>query len=115
MWQKCVSSDHKKSLNKFELYERIAQIPLLFDNNLKNNLQFDTEHIHKGPNFCYMIVSSDKIKFNAFGSDGKQYVRRPPNKQLNPKYTKNFAKQDDATIMGLGLFYCMRVRSASED
>ena len=44
--------------------------------------------MHKGPNFWNMIVWSDKFKLNVFGSEGKQYVRRPPNKQLNPKYIK---------------------------
>ena len=39
-----------------------------------------------------MIVWSDESKFNVFRNDVKQYVRRPPNKQLNPKYTKKIVK-----------------------
>jgi len=62
------------------------------------------EHIQKGPNFWNMIVWSDESKFNVFGSDGKPYVRRPPNKQLDPKYTKKTVKHGGASIMVWGCF-----------
>ena len=66
----------------------------------KKHLQFAKEHIHKGLNFWNMIVWSDESKFNVFGSDGKLYVRRPPSKQLNPKYTKKTIKHGGASVMG---------------
>ena len=49
-----------------------------------------------------MIVWSDEFKFNAFGSNEKQYVRRPPNKQWNPKHTKQIVKHGDASIIVCG-------------
>ena len=35
---------------------------------------------------------------------GQQYVRHPPNTQLNPKYTKRTVKQSGASIMFWGCF-----------
>ena len=55
--------------------------------------------VNKAPNFCHMIVSIHESIFNVFGSDGKQYVRCPPNKQLNPKNRKKIVKYGDASIM----------------
>ena len=71
--------------------------PLGLDKNVKKRPQFAKEHIHKNPNFCHMIAWTYESKLNVFGSDAKQ--RRPPNKQLNLKYTKNIVKHGDASIM----------------
>ena len=73
--------------------------PWVSDKNVKKRLQFAKEHIHKGSNFCHMILWRDESKFNVFGSDGKHYVRRPPNNQLNLKYTKKIIKYGGASIM----------------
>jgi len=51
-----------------------------------------------------LIVWSDECKFNVFGSDGKPYVRRSPDKQLDPKYTKKTIKHGGASIMVWGCF-----------
>ena len=87
----------RRLLNEFELYGRIAKkISLLSDKNFKNNLQFDNKSCFtKVPIFVW----SDESKFNVLGSDAKQNVRRPPNKQLNPKYIKKVVKHDDASIL----------------
>jgi len=77
---------------------------LLSIKNVKKRLQFAREHIQKGPNFWNMIVWRDECKFNVFGSDGKPYVRRSPNKQLDPKYTKKTVKHGGASIMVWGCF-----------
>jgi len=77
---------------------------LLSIKNVKKRLQLAKEHIQKGPNFWNMITCSDESNFNVFGSDGKPYVRRPPNKQLDPKYTKKTVKHGGASIMVWGCF-----------
>ena len=69
------------------------------DKNLKERLRFAKEHIHKPPNFWNMIFWSDKSNLNVFGSDGKQYVRCPFNKQLHSEYTKKTIKHGGASIM----------------
>jgi len=79
----------RRRLNEFGLYERIAQKKkLLSIKNVKKRLQLAREHNQKGANFWKMITWSEESNFNVFGSDGKPYVRRPPNKQLDPKHTK---------------------------
>ena len=94
----------RSRLNENGLYGRIAQKkPLLSIKNVKKRIQFATEHIQKGPNFWNMIVWSDESKFNVFGSDCKPSYR-PPNKQLDPKYTKKTVKHGGASIMVWGCF-----------
>ena len=68
-WTLCWQIRRRRYRNEFDSCVRIAQ---------KNHW-----HIRKGPN-CLKRES----KFNVFESDGKQYVRFPPNKQLNAKFTK---------------------------
>ena len=45
------------------------------------------------------LLWSDESKFNLFGSDGRTYVRRPPNKELSSKYTKKTVKHGGGNIM----------------
>ena len=56
-------------------------------------------HIKARKEFCHKysawtnkkwgtVLWTDESKFNIFGSDGKQFVRRPSNKEFDPHYTK---------------------------
>jgi len=84
-----VNQTIRRRLNEFGLYGRITQKnPLLSIKNVKK----------------HMTVCSDEYKFKVFGSDGKPYVRRPSNKQLDPKYTKKAVKHGGASIMVWGCF-----------
>ena len=47
---------------------------------------------------------TDESKYNIFGSDGKQIVRRPPNKVFHPHYTKKTLKFGGGSIMVWGCF-----------
>ena len=47
---------------------------------------------------------TDESKFNIFGSDGKQFVRRPPHKEFDPHYTKKTLKFGGGSIMAWGCF-----------
>ena len=47
---------------------------------------------------------TDESKFNIFGSDGKQFVRRPTNKEFDPHYTKKTLKFGGGSIMVWGCF-----------
>lgn len=46
----------------------------------------------------------NESKFNMFGSDGKQFVRRPLNKELHPRYTLKTLKHGEGSIIILAAF-----------
>ena len=61
--------------------------PLVSKRNLVSRLKFAKQHVHKDLSFWQNVLWTDESKFNRFGSDGKQYVRRPQNQELSPRYT----------------------------
>lgn len=67
--------------------------------NIKKRLQFAHEHWRKDSQFWKMIVWSDESKFNVFGNDGRPYVRRPPLKELDKKYTKKTVKHGGSSVV----------------
>ena len=53
------------------------------------------------------MLWTDKSKFNRFGSDGKQYVRRPQNQELTPRYTRKTVKHGGGNVIVWGsLLWC---------
>lgn len=72
--------------------------------NIKKRLQFAHEHWRKDSQFWKMIVWSDESKFNVFGNDGRPYVRRPPLKELDKKYTKKTVKHGGSSVVVWGCF-----------
>lgn len=78
--------------------------PLVSKKNLSKRLQFAKEHAAKPLSFWQNILWSDETKINMFGSDGKVYVRRPPNKQNDPRYTLKTVKHGGGNIMVWGAF-----------
>lgn len=50
------------------------------------------------------VLFSDKTKINRVCSDGKRYVRRPPNTAFDPKYTKVKLKHDGGNVKIWGCF-----------
>ena len=45
------------------------------------------------------MLWTDESKFNRFGSDGKQYVRRPQNQELSPRYTLKTVKHGGGNVI----------------
>ena len=67
-------------------------------------------HIKARKEFCHKysawtnkkwgtVLWTDESKFNIFESDGKQFVRRPSNKEFDPHYTKKTLKLGGGSIM----------------
>ena len=50
------------------------------------------------------MLRTDESKFNRFESDGKQYVRRPQNQKLSPRYTLKTVKQCGGNVIVWGSF-----------
>ena len=53
--------------------------------------------------FSTLVVETG-LKFNLFGSDGVNYVRRFQGEKLNVKYTKKTVKFGGGSIMVFGMF-----------
>ena len=73
-------------------------------NNRKARLELMRLH-RDSPFFLWnSVVWSDKSKFNLHGPDGRTYVRRLPNKELDPKYTRKTVKFSGGSVMVWGCF-----------
>lgn len=93
----------RRRLEEYNLHGRAARkVPLLTSKNIKSRLRFAKEHEEwSGPEGIKKwrnILWSDETKINLVGSDARQYVRRPPNQELLPKYTKKTVKHGGGNI-----------------
>lgn len=61
--------------------------PHVSKQNIAKILTFAKSHRGKDNKWWRNVLWSDESKFNRFSSDGKMYVRRPPNQENNPRYT----------------------------
>ena len=68
----------KSRLRENTLFVRVARKkPLVSKRNLVSRLKFAKQHVRKDLSFWQNVLWTDKSKFNRFGSNGKQYIRRP--------------------------------------
>lgn len=79
--------------------------PLLSSKNVKDRIKFAKQHIDWPITKWRNILWSDESKINLFGSDcSKKYVRRPPGKEYDPKYTLKTIKHGGGNIKIWGCF-----------
>ena len=50
------------------------------------------------------MLWTEEFKFNRFGPDGKQYVRRPQNQELSPRFTLKTVKHGGGNVIVWGSF-----------
>ena len=95
----------KSRLRKNKLFGRVARKkPLVSKRNLVSRLKFAKQHVHKDLNFWKNVLWTDESKFNRFVSDGKQYVCRPQNQELSPRYTLKTVKDGGGNVIVWGSF-----------
>lgn len=63
---------------------------------------FVSRHLHWTANDWKKVLFSDESKFNIFGSDSAQFIHRPANKKLDPRYVSETLKHDGGNIMVWG-------------
>lgn len=103
--QEISSSTVRRRLLKADLRGCIARRkPMVSKKNIAARLQFARAHLGKPMQYWKKVLWSDESKFNLCGSDGKVYVRRPPNKQFDPRYTIKTVKHGGGSIMVWGAF-----------
>jgi hypothetical protein len=59
--------------------------PFINKRNRSKRLKFERAYVNKHIDFWKKNLFTDESKFNIFVSDGPQYVRRKPKKELDPK------------------------------
>lgn len=90
----------RRRLNEFGLRGCVSRkVPLISSRNRQKRLKFAREHLNKPLKFWRNILWTDETKINLFSSDGKRYVRRPPNRARDPKYTTKTVKHGGGRIM----------------
>lgn len=84
------------------------KVPLLTKKQKKNRINFAKNHESwdglQNAKKWRNILWSDESKINMIGNDGKTWVRRPKNQELNPRYTTKTFKHGGGSIMVWGCF-----------
>lgn len=79
------------------------KVPQLSKKNIKHRVNFAKKHLaNTDPEKWTKVLWTDESKVNLFGSDGRHYVRRPPNTSLLSKYTKKNHKARRWINYGMG-------------
>ena len=95
----------KSRLRENKLFGRVARKkPLVSERYHVSRLKFAKQHVHKDLSFWQSVLWTDESKFNRFESDGKQYVRRPQNQELSPRYTLKTVKHGGGNVIVWGSF-----------
>lgn len=95
----------RRRLDEAQLFGRVARKkPLVSKRNRDMRIRFAKMHRAWTLNQWKNILWSDETKINRLGSDGRQYVRRPPRAEFNPKYTEITLKHGGGSILLWGCF-----------
>lgn len=94
-----------RRLHDIELFGRIGiKKPLISKKNKKARLQFAKYYKNWTVEDWKKVAFSDESKFNLFGGDGRQYVRRPVSTRNNVRYQIPTVKHYEGSVMIWGIF-----------
>uniref|UniRef100_A0A8R1IB66 HTH_Tnp_Tc3_2 domain-containing protein n=1 Tax=Caenorhabditis japonica TaxID=281687 RepID=A0A8R1IB66_CAEJA len=78
--------------------------PLVSLKNRKARVEWAKQHLSWGPRECANHIWSDESKFNLFGTDGIQWIRRPIGSRYAPQYQCPTVKHGGGSVMVWGCF-----------
>lgn len=94
-----------RRLHDVGLFGRIGiKKPLISKKNKKARLQFAKDHQNWTVEDRKKVAFSDESKFNLFGSDGRQHVRRPIGTRNDVRYQIPTVKHGGGSVMVWGVF-----------
>ena len=94
-----------RRLHDVGLFGRVGvKKPFIPEKNRKARLEFAKEHQDWTIEDWKKVAFSDESKFNLFGNDGKQYVRRPRSTRMAPKYCIPTVKYGGGNVKIWGVF-----------
>jgi len=94
-----------RRLHDVGLFGRIGiKKPLISKKNKKARLQFAKDHQNWTIEDWKKVAFSDESKFNLFGSDGRQHVRRPIGSRNNVRYQIPTVKHGGGSVTVWGIF-----------
>lgn len=111
-----LAQEAEKYLNKKSSAETIRRIlresdfngrsarkkPYISAKNKIARITFARDHVSKDETFWDTVIFTDESKFNLHGSDGRSYVWRQPNTQLQPKNMRGTVKHGGGHVMVWG-------------
>lgn len=90
----------RRVLRNHDLHGRTAlKKPFLSRKHLDSRFKFAKDHINKDLGFWKQVIFADESKFNIFGSDGRSYVWRKANTELQNKHLKPTVKHGGGHVM----------------
>jgi len=90
-------------LHSAKIYGRAARKkPFINDKNRQKRLGFAKAYINKPMEFWKNVIFSDESKYNIFGSDGKKFVWRRPNTELEKQNIQPTVKHGGGHVMVWG-------------
>lgn len=99
----CNPETIRRILRKADFHGRTARNkPFVSERNKKSRLQFAESHVNKDETYWEDVIFADESKFNLFGSDGKAFVWRKPNTELDPKNLRGTVKHGGGHVMVWG-------------
>lgn len=90
-------------LHEGSYYGRAARKkPFISEINRRKRLDFAKSHVNLSDEFWTTVIFSDESKFNIFGSDGRQYVWRKPNTELEKQNLTPTVKHGGGSVLVWG-------------
>lgn len=90
-------------LHEGNYYGRAARKkPFISERNRRKRLDFAKANVNQPAEFWNKVIFSDESKFNIFGSDGRQFVWRKPNTELETRHLTPTIKHGGGSVLVWG-------------